>query len=359
MNNLLLYDFLLAQGGAEKLSLELVEHFECLDLLVGFVNEQNFRGTVSKDERINSLKCEYYNPVLQTLFISKAFASAKIDFFKYDKVIYSGSYAPLALHKDSKNENIMYCHTPPRFVYDLKQYYFDSLPVFARPFFHLLINYFQPKYEEAFDRMDLILANSMNVQNRIKKFLNRDSTVIYPPCDTTKYKWLDSGNYYLSTARLEPYKRVDLVVKAFMETPDKQLIVASGGSQLQKLKKLASGHSNITFTGWCSDEQLYSLIGNAIATIYIPMEEDFGMSPVESMSAGKPVVAVNEGGIKETIIDWETGILIEGFPTIDKICDAISIMSKDFAISLRERCEQRAVLFSKERFLRRMAQVLE
>ena len=133
--------------------------------------------------------------------------------------------------------------------------------------------------------MDVIIANSKNVQTRIKKYLNLDSIIIHPPVDVDRYNWIDQKDYYLSTARLEPYKRVESIVLAFMQMPEKKLIVASGGSDHRRLEGMAADYPNITFTGWCTDEQLSKLIGETIATLYFPMDEDFGMSPVESMAA--------------------------------------------------------------------------
>ena len=136
-----------------------------------------------------------------------------------------------------------------------------------------------------------------------------ESIVIYPPCDTEKFSWIGQGNYYLSTARLMPYKRIDLIIKAFTKLPEIRLVIASTGPDESHLKQLAQGLKNIKFVGDISDQELKKLLGNAIATIYIPKDEDFGMSPVESMAAGKPVIGYGEGGLLETIINGEAGWL--------------------------------------------------
>lgn len=358
MSNLLLYDFLLARGGAEKLSLELCEYFGDMELLVSFINHHNFlEGSYPKD-RTKILDCDFRNPVLQAILISRAFEHTKLDLDKFDNVIFSGSYAPLAVNRRSIKNNFLYCHTPPRFVYDLKHHYLAQLPFWQKPIFEMLVKYFRPRYENAIKQMDLIISNSENVKNRISKYLNRDAVVVYPPCDTDKYKWISQGDYYLSTARVEPYKRVSEIVKAFTEMPDKKLVVASGGSELNKLKEVAQSHSNIRFTEWVSDEELRQLMGNAIATIYVPMEEDFGISPVESMSAGKPVIGVDEGGIKETVVHQETGILLPSEFTHLDICNAVEDLTPLAALRMKDACEERAEVFCRTEFLRKMRNIL-
>ena len=218
---------------------------------------------------------------------------------------------------------------------------------------------FQPLYEDALKRMDVIVVNSHNVRKRVKKYFNLDAHVVYPPCETNKFKWIGQENYYLSMARLDPLKRIDILIKAFAKMPKKKLVIASGGPQEEALKQLAIGNENISFTGPVDDEQLSRLVGNSIATLYIPKDEDFGMSAVESMSAGKPVVGVAEGGLLESVIDGETGSLIQGDPTPDNVMNAICDMSADRARIMREACEKRAQFFRKEVFLENMRKIMD
>ena len=277
----------------------------------------------------------------------------------YETVIYSGQDAPLAVSNHRGGKNIYYCHTPPRSLYDLKEYRLSSLSP-AQALNHRIFNlFFQPLYESALRKMDIIVANSVNIQKRIQTFLSRYSIVIHPPCDTEKFHWLKQEDYYLSFARLDPLKRIDIIVKAFIQMPDKRIIVASAGPELEKLKQLADGKKNITFAGPVDDSQLKDLVGNAIATLYIPREEDFGMSPVESMAAGKPVLGVAEGGLLETIIPGETGILVRANPSPEDIIDAVQNLSPKRALSMRSACEQQAAKFSKDIFLKKMKTLID
>ena len=208
--------------------------------------------------------------------------------------------------------------------------------------------------------MDGIAANSANVAQRLSDYLGIEGVeVIHPPVETGVFRWLDAGDYYLSTARLEPYKRVELVVRAFMEMPNRQLVVASGGSELPALKQLAAGYGNIRFTGWQSEQQLRELIGRCAATVYVPVDEDFGLSPVESMAAGKPVIGVAEGGLLETVQQGETGFLInkdhfsQGDTAVHAICEAVATLSLADIQGMRAACEQQAKAFDVKIFNRK------
>jgi glycosyltransferase involved in cell wall biosynthesis len=200
----------------------------------------------------------------------------------------------------------------------------------------------------------------------LRQYLGIDHVaVIHPPIDTQNFRWLGQHAYYLSTARLEPYKRVDLIVRAFMEMPNRRLLVASGGSQYAELRELAAEHSNIHFTGWLSDKQLRAFIGRCIATIYLPVEEDFGISPVESMAAGKPVIGVAEGGLIETVVPGETGLLLaprslkDPATAIAAIREAADWLNADHAAAMRADCEARAAEFDAKIFDRQFREFLE
>ncbi len=348
MPDAFLYDFLLANGGAEQLALTTVKSCPGMELHAGFINTELYSQGVA-----HSLTGSIKHPALQAILLLSAFRNKTSYLSSFDTIIYSGSYAPVAVWNHSEGKNIYYCHTPPRFVYDLKQFYLRQIPGWQRPALKALIKYVRPRYEKAIAQMDNIITNSQNVHRRLLDYLGVESTVIYPPVKTKRYEWLETGNYYLSTARLEPYKRVDLIVQAFLNMPEKQLIVASGGSDLSRLKRIANNATNIHFTGWVSERQLIDLVGKAIATIYLPLDEDFGISPVESMAAGKPVIGVAEGGLLETVVDGETGFLIED-PDQEKIINIVNRLTIKQSQSMRSGCEHQARKFNEDRFIDQM-----
>jgi glycosyltransferase involved in cell wall biosynthesis len=355
---IVLYDFLLVRGGAERLTLTLVRGLEDVDLCVGYRAPE--RVPDGELEGINCIDLAAATNIAgwRSIKVMRAFRYRTRFLSEYDWVLYSGTNAPLAVYNHPNGANILYCHTLPRFVYDLREYYLERYPRLLRPALKGLMSYVKPRYEAAVARMDLIIVNSENVRQRMRRYLNRDSIVINPPCDTDKFVWRGQSDYYVSSARLECFKRVDVIVDAFLRMPDKRLIVASGGSESARLRRLAARADNIQFAGWLDDAALQDLMGHSIATIYIPKDEDFGMSPVESMAAGKPVIGVAEGGLLETVVDGETGTLLRPNPDADDVIEAVQYLTAERALQMRYACESRAALFSRDRFLSRMREVI-
>jgi glycosyltransferase involved in cell wall biosynthesis len=356
-NAIVVHDSFAFKGGGERLIHTLCEGLK-LDLAFGEQSDQGFDLSTLSGNCID-LKVPSGLWGWRTVKRFYGFRCKTSFLKKYPTVIYSGQDSPLAVHNHPNGKNIYYCHTPPRSLYDLKDYRLSSLS-YGQQLNHRAFNlFFQPLFESAIDKMDVIVANSINIQKRIKKYLHRDSIVIHPPCDTQKFHWQGQENYYLSFARLDPLKRVDVVVQAFIKMPDKRLVIASTGPDLEQLKKLAEGSKNITFAGAIDDRQLQELVGKCIASIYIPRDEDFGMSPIESLAAGKPVLGVAEGGLLETLAHDETGVLIPPNPSPEDVIEALHELSPQRALNMRESCEKQAAGFSKEIFLEKMRPLIE
>ena len=278
----------------------------------------------------------------------------------YGLVIFSGNNCLSAAHNVRPGvKKIFYCHSPVRHAFDLKDYYLKNKVWWKRIILRLFIPISRLVYRYGFNQMDFVIANSKNVQERIKKYLDRDSVVIHPPIQTDKFKWFGQGDYYLSFSRIDKLKRVGDIVRAFQKMPDKKIIIASAGDDFENVKELATGFNNIQILGWQSDDELKELIGNCIATIYIPINEDFGMTPLEGMSAGKPCIGVFDGGLKETIIDRLTGKFIPADYKIEDIIKAVEWLTPEQALKMRADCEQQAEKFSEEKFIEGIRKVIQ
>lgn len=275
---------------------------------------------------------------------------------EYDTVIFSGDCISAVRNCRENTKKIYYCHTPPRYIYDLHELYLKKVPIYLRPFFKVFCRLFKYLYEKDLSQMDLIVTNSQNTRRRIKQFTWYDAKVLYPPVDTTRFISMWQKPYFLSFARLADAKRVDRIVEAFQSIPDEQLIVIYGKNDPQKDKifSLAQWYSNITLTTLENNDMLYDYIGNCRATIYIPIDEDFGMSPVESMSAWKPVLWVDDGWLKETIIHKKTGFLIPKQAQKQDIIDAVAYLSAENCLSMKKDCEKRAKEFGLKSFERQL-----
>lgn len=280
----------------------------------------------------------------------------------YDTIIFSGNNCLAAAIRPLKGKKTLYyCHTPVRFVYDLFSLRRASEPkAWKRIVMYDLGKWLvRGLYRLGLSRMSTVVTNSKNVQERLKRFCNRDSSVIYPPIQINRFKWLGQGDYYLSSARLDGLKRVGDTVRAFQKMPEKKLIVTSGGEEEANVRALAMGYPNITVLGWVDNEKLAELVGNCIATVYIPVDEDFGMTPVEGMAAGKPCIGVADGGLKETVIPGKTGSLIPKNYLIDDLVLAVRELTSERALLMRNDCETWAPQFSKDRFGREIIDALK
>ncbi len=351
---IILYDYLAVPGGAEKVTFTLLESLQNIPLCCAYRNKGAFPDKNLPKAGFIDLKAASNSRVLRIMKVMYAFERKTMFLNDYDWVLFSGIYAPLAVRNRSQGANLLYCYTIPRFAYDLKAYNMSRMPFSLRPAFYVMVQFMRHRYEQALGRMDRIIAISHNVKLRLETYLGRTATVIHPPVDTERFCWMGQKDYYVSLARLENFKRVDLIVKAFRRMPEKKLVVTSGGSEMERLKILASDAPNIHFTGWQTEDQLCRWIGNSIAAIYISMDEDFGMSPVESMAAGKPVIGVAEGGMLETVVPNLTGMLLQPPPTVDAIMAAVLDLTPKRALEMRSACETRARLFTREIFLEKM-----
>jgi len=267
--------------------------------------------------------------------------------------VFSGALAPMAQARINAYK-IHYCHTPPRILFDQRDFYLERANPLKRPLYKMFLGAYRRAYEKALFAMDAVAANSRNVQKRLKDFLGAESEIVYPPCDTGAFAWQGQEDFYLSTARVDTLKRVDVIVRAFAGMPDKKLVAVSGGAELERVRRMAEDLPNVEVRGWVDDQTLKTLMGSCIASVYIPRDEDFGISPVESMAAGKPVIGVAEGGLLETLVDGETGILLPPDPAPEDVARAVAALTPQAALGMREACERRAKLFDTEIFLRGM-----
>ena len=197
------------------------------------------------------------------------------------------------------------------------------------------------------DRVDFWVAISEHVKKRIKKYYQKDSVVVFPPVAVEKIKMSDNlpDDYYVILSRLEPYKKVDLAIKAFNKS-NRSLVVIGVGSDENRLKEMAN--KNIEFLGWQSDKSVYEYLRNTKALIF-PGEEDFGVTPVEAMACGRPVVAFNVGGVNETVINGKTGLFFDE-ETPESINIAIEKFEKNYSSYTSANCRSQAEKFSTEKF---------
>ncbi len=282
-------------------------------------------------------------------------------FKKYDVLIASGQSAmeAVAFYALPQTSKLLYNHTQPRRVFDLYEISRQMYHPLLRPIYSFFAWNWKHLYLHALARIDINIANSQNVRQRAWRYTKQDvHYVVWPPILTNKFTFKKHGDYFLSWARTDEAKRVELLVKAFTKMPDKKLIVASGGPRLEIIKKLASKYSNIQVLGWVNDKKLFQLVGSCQAVLYIPIDEDAGMTPLEANAAGKPVLGVREGGLKEIIINNKTGLLIKANPDINDIQQAVKQMTPSWCQARRDDCIIHAQNYSLEHFIQQIKTII-
>jgi glycosyltransferase involved in cell wall biosynthesis len=205
-----------------------------------------------------------------------------------------------------KQLHICYCHTPVRYAWDLYDEYTSSLGTFKKLLVVWTLKRLRKSDIKTLERVDFFIANSHYVKERIKKTYKKDATVIYPPVDVKRFTCKEKKEeFYLCASRLVPYKKIKLIVEAFNKMPHNKLVVIGSGEEYEEIKAIAK--ENIKILGYQSDEKLIDTMQRAKAFVYAAVE-DFGIIPIEAMACGTPVIALDEGGTKETIIDKVNGI---------------------------------------------------
>lgn len=236
-------------------------------------------------------------------------AIEQFDLSGYDLVISSSHAFAKGVLTNSNQLHICYCHTPVRYAWDLTNQYFDKKSLISRiqklilqPVLHNIRTW----DVTSSNRVDYFITNSNYIARRIKKIYRRDAEVIYPPVDTAKFSCeSNKEDFYLTASRFVPYKKIDLIAEAFSKMPDKKLIIIGEGTDEQKIK--AKCGKNVEMLGYKKADELAEYMKRARAFVFAA-EEDFGISVIEALSCGTPVIALNKGGTAETIVDGKLGI---------------------------------------------------
>ncbi len=303
----IVHDWLNQMGGAEVVLEALVEIYPQAPIYTSMywpqATPQAYRSwdiRTSFMDRLPFVK-RYHQPFLPLYPL--AFES--FDFTGYDLVISNKSGFCHGVITSPDTLHICYCLTPTRFLWDYSGYAErERLRRLARLALPPFLNYLRLWDRAAADRVDHFVAISRTVQRRIAKYYRRDSAIIHPPVDTTKFAPGDSrDDYFLIVSRLVPYKRIDLAVRAFNEL-GLPLVVIGDGRDRDSLQALAK--PNIEFLGHVPDGEIVDYFARCRAFI-LPGQEDFCIAPVEAQAAGRPVIAYAAGGALDTVREGVTG----------------------------------------------------
>lgn len=350
-------DYIGAIGGGERVALMLARALKA-DIITTDISQEAVQRLGYGDVRIRALGKTVKLPPFKQISASILFATC--DFSdEYDFFIFSGNWSHYAARKH--HPNLWYCYTPVRAFYDLREAMISRQSNAVMKF--LAVSWITTHSwfdQRSVRNLDSIVAISATVQQRIKQYHDRSSKVIYPPVDTSRFRFVEYGDFWLSVNRIYPEKRIDLQFEVFRMLPEEKLVVvggyAEGDHAARYYKKLTLDiPENVEMRGAVSEDELTELYARCKGLICTAQDEDFGLTPVEAMASGKPVVAVNEGGFKETIIDGKTGLLVEA--DRDELMSAMNEIAR-YPEIYREACLVHAKEFDTSIFLKRINRLI-
>ncbi len=306
----LVHDYLAQDGGAERVLKALHEIWPEAPIFVLFHDKKKINFIPPENVTESFLaKMPFSRRAYQWYLPWMPLATEYHNLKNFDIVISTASMFAKGIITGPETLHISYCHTPPRFLWADHYAYISDLKQ------NRLIKLFLPHFihrlriwdKMSVDRVDDFVANSYTVQQRIHKYYRRESEVIYPPVELLSCSLQKTGDYFVAGGRLVGYKRFDLIVRAFnrLKWPVK---IFGTGPELKSLKRIAK--NNIEFLGQISDDQKWRVLSGGRAFIH-PQLEDFGITAVEAMACGRPVIAFAQGGATETIVPNETGVFFQ------------------------------------------------
>jgi glycosyltransferase involved in cell wall biosynthesis len=371
----IVHDFLMELGGAERVLEVLCEMFPEAPIYTLLHDKEEMRGRFA-DKIIHTSFLQKFPRWLRRrkkwLLPLMLVAPEIFDLRDFDLVLSSSGAWSKGIVTRLNTIHISYIHSPMRFVWDENGDYLGQQGRGRGINFctRFLLNYIRVWDKVAADRPDFLVANSKYTQKRIKKYYGRESAVIYPPVEiksqitnhksqinynnqNTKNQTL-KDKYFLVVSRLSPYKKIDVVVEAFNKL-GLPLVVIGEGQQEKYLRSIAG--ENVQILGYQTDEKIAQYYAGARAFVFAGVD-DFGIAPVEAMAVGIPVLAIRRGGVRETVVEGETGEFFDAV-TPEVIADGVRRLVENETNYDKQVIIDRAMEFSKERFVRELSKYID
>ena len=373
MKKAIIHDILIQNGGAEKCLESFTTIWTDCDIycLVDYLSEKD-RNTILKGKSTRTSFIQnlpFSKKLFRHYFPLYPIAVEQFDFSDYDFVLSSSYSVCKGILTNANQIHISYVYSPVRYAWDLYHQYLNESNLkrgLKATIVKLMLHYLRNWDLGTANRPDYYIAISHYIAKRIKKIYNKDAIVVYPPVNCSKFTIGNvTEDYYFTTSRMVPYKKIALIVEAFSKMPDKRLVVGGDGPDFEKVKKNAT--SNVTLLGYISNEELLIYTQKAKAFVFAA-EEDFGIAPIEAQACGIPVIAYGKGGALETILgsmvskqrveQTDTGIFFEK-QNIESIIDAVAFFEKNIHKFDKQTIRNQALKFDTVRFEIEMKEVVD
>ena len=364
---LLFHDTFLMRGWAERMNIEIAKTLNA-DIATAIWSPNCYNAqSMWFDWNIIETDPKFQKGILGFLKMKWWFLNSKKLLENYDTIFFSNEAITGIWWIPPRAKTYYYAHSISRHLFDQHKQYLQKVPLLLKPLFFLFSIFLKFLYKQEIKKIDTIFTNSLINKKRISDWLDRDDAIIiYPSVDTRKFKIYDKKSilqifaiewiilinkgYYLSFSRLTHAKRIDTIIRAFQQLPDKKIVILYGENDSQKDEfiKMGEWYSNIIFHKLIDNNNLQYIISWALMSISISENEDFGMVAIESMACGTPVIAVNEWWYLETIIDKETGFFIDSKDLQNNLIKIIQDTHPEWILGMQNNCRKQAEIFSLE-----------
>ncbi|MGI8631154.1 MAG: glycosyltransferase [Solirubrobacterales bacterium] len=345
----LVHDFLLDVRGAERVFAELCRMWPHADVFTAVYDEKGTEGRWAH-RTINTTFLQRLRATsrsFRSLLPLYPFAIERLDLREYELVVSSSSAWAHGVLTEPGSVHVCYCHNPFRYAWNEREATLAARSPLMRPALAGVFSRWRQWDWIAAQRVDLYVANSEVTRQRIATYFNRESVVVHPPVDVTRFAAGPGGEHYLVLSELMSHKRIDVAVEAFTRL-GLPLVVVGDGPALPRLRRMAG--PTISFTGRLGDREVTEMIEGCRALV-VPGTEEFGIAAVEAMAAGRPVVGHDAGGLRETVVEGVTGTLFS--PSDAAGLTAAVERLESMAIDPAD-CRSRAEEFGIDRFEDRM-----
>jgi glycosyltransferase involved in cell wall biosynthesis len=349
MKTALIYDWLVTIGGGEKTLSEIFELYPA-PIYTLVKDEAAFRGTRLESADIKPSfiqKLPYAKKCYRNYLPLFPFAIEQFDLGEYEIVLSASHAVAKGVLTHPEQLHLCYCFTPIRYAWDLYHSYMQEVKGVKKYCAKWALHKLRQWDIASINRVDHFAAISNYVSRRIKKIYGRESIVIYPPVACHQFQISPrKEEYYVTVSRMVPYKKMELIVEAFSQMPEKKLVVIGDGPEFPRVK--AKAKKNIELLGHQPDNIVRKYLAEAKAFVFAA-QEDFGIIVLEAQAAGTPVIALGRGGALETVLENQTGVF---FPdqTVESLIVAVEDFEKRQGIFDPYRIKQHAELFNEERF---------
>jgi glycosyltransferase involved in cell wall biosynthesis len=322
----LVHEWFDTYGGSERVVEQILEVFPNADLfaLVDFMPAQHRSFIKNKNVTTTFIqKLPFSRKYFRNYLPLFPIAIEQLDLSAYDIILSSSHAVAKGVLTNGEQLHICYCHSPMRYAWDLYHQYIRDNGL-SKGIKGTIVKWVLHKIrvwdQSSVNRVNIYIANSNYIARRIKKIYSRDSFVIHPPSDTITFTPSTTrGDYYFAAARMVPYKKLDLIADAFSKMPDKKLIIAGNGEQLDMIR--SKSRENVVIKNRMTHNEFVKHMQEARAFVYAA-DEDFGIVMAEAQAAGVPVIAYRKGGASDIILDEKTGLFFDE-QTPDAIMNAI------------------------------------